>query len=227
MKRRTLLPFLLLLLLALSACEKPLQDTEAIPTVNSNPPGQIIPLPTQILPSPTTVPNDGTGSSTTDGATDPNAGTTNVDPNAGTESATEGDGQSTTPDTDTTTPPDTSTSPSGETFYEIQTGDTLGIIAEKFGVSVEAIMSANGLINEFIYAGDQLRIPVAGSSTSDPTTPSTETSTDASIYTVQRGDTLYRIGLLYGFTVEELATHNGIIDVNSLDIGQQIAIPAR
>ncbi len=45
------------------------------------------------------------------------------------------------------------------------------------------------------------------------------------IYTVQRGDILYRIGKRYGVTVAALAAANGIVDVNRIKVGQVLVIP--
>jgi murein DD-endopeptidase MepM/ murein hydrolase activator NlpD len=46
-----------------------------------------------------------------------------------------------------------------------------------------------------------------------------------SIHVVQRGENLYRIALRYGTTITELATLNGILDINSLEIGQRLLVP--
>ncbi|MCC6895371.1 MAG: LysM peptidoglycan-binding domain-containing protein [Anaerolineae bacterium] len=46
-----------------------------------------------------------------------------------------------------------------------------------------------------------------------------------STYTVQRGDTLSRIGQQYGVTVQVLAAANGIVDVNRISVGQVLNIP--
>jgi LysM repeat protein len=51
----------------------------------------------------------------------------------------------------------------GGSVYVVQRGDTLASIARRYGTSVSAILSANGLRNpNFIYAGQRLRIPGAG-----------------------------------------------------------------
>jgi len=47
------------------------------------------------------------------------------------------------------------------------------------------------------------------------------------IHVVQAGDNIFRIGLRYGFTAEELMAYNGISNPNSLYVGQQIRIPPR
>ncbi|HEU0072864.1 MAG TPA: LysM domain-containing protein [Dehalococcoidia bacterium] len=46
--------------------------------------------------------------------------------------------------------------------YVVQAGDTLGAIAEQFGVTVDAIIAANELANpDLIQPGDTLTIPAA------------------------------------------------------------------
>lgn len=52
----------------------------------------------------------------------------------------------------------------GETTHIVQAGQTLTSIAARYGVSVSALMQANGLRNQdFIYVGQRLRIPAPGS----------------------------------------------------------------
>lgn len=67
-------------------------------------------------------------------------------------------------------------------------------------------------------AGDQSQPPPADQITS----PSGEI-----IHIVQPGDNLFRIGLRYGFTAQELATYNGIPNVNIIYVGQEIRIPPK
>ena len=53
-----------------------------------------------------------------------------------------------------------SVSPGGYTFYTVRPGDNLYRISLRFGLSMYAIMQANGLINpNYVYAGQVLRIP--------------------------------------------------------------------
>ncbi|UCC63792.1 MAG: lamin tail domain-containing protein [Anaerolineae bacterium] len=60
--------------------------------------------------------------------------------------------------------------PGAPTIYRIQAGDTLLTIASQFGVTVEAIMAANGLENaNFIQTGQELLIPVGGLPETMPT----------------------------------------------------------
>jgi len=49
----------------------------------------------------------------------------------------------------------------GTTFYVVGRGDTLARIAARFGTTVAAIASTNGIGNpNLIYTGQQLRIPI-------------------------------------------------------------------
>jgi len=58
--------------------------------------------------------------------------------------------------------------------YVIQSGDTISRIASKFGVSTQAILSANSLsISSVIYAGRTLVIPGASAPAAAPAAPST------------------------------------------------------
>lgn len=58
------------------------------------------------------------------------------------------------------TPPTSAPAPVINNTYTIRTGDTVTAIAARFGVSVDAILSANGLTRaSIIYAGRSLTIP--------------------------------------------------------------------
>lgn len=52
--------------------------------------------------------------------------------------------------------------PSGVTHI-VQAGDTLWGISQKYGVTIEQIKEANGLISDTIYVGQKLIIPIGGS----------------------------------------------------------------
>lgn len=67
----------------------------------------------------------------------------------------------------------------GEQTYTIQQGDTLSYIAGQFGVTVEALVAANGLANpDAIQAGQKVIIPSGGVSTTTaaPTTSTSSTT---------------------------------------------------
>lgn len=77
--------------------------------------------------------------------------------------------------TTTTTLPATTTTV--QRYYEVQGGDTLFKIAERFGVSMEALIAINGITNpDKIEAGQQIEIPPVVPS-ADPAVASSTSST--------------------------------------------------
>lgn len=119
----------------------------------------------------------------------------------------------------TSAPPPT-TAPSGGTVtYIVQRGDTLYSIARRYGTTVEAIASANGITNpNLIRVGQKLTIPTSGSPAPPP--PSGGTT-----YVVQPGDNLFRIALRYNMSYLYLASYNGISDPSRIYVGQVLRIP--
>ena len=105
-------------------------------------------------------------------------------------------------------PPEGSTS----NYYVVKSGDTLYSIARNYGVTVNALKSANNLESNNLTIGMRLVIPT------DVVTPN-----DSNIYIVQPGDSLYKIANLYGMTVSELKTLNNLTS-NLLSIGQQLKV---
>jgi spore coat assembly protein SafA len=108
--------------------------------------------------------------------------------------------------------------------YVIRAGDTLGNIAARFGVTVNAILRANPQITnpELIYPGMVIIIP--GARVVPPERPRPGRR---SVYIVQRGDTLSAIARRFGVTVADILSINPqITDPNRLQVGQRIFIPA-
>ncbi len=104
--------------------------------------------------------------------------------------------------------------------YTVQRGDTLSAIARRYGVTVDAIAQANGLANRnSIYAGQKLAIP--GVSVVEVTSPETLGMS----YTLQRGDSLYRLSLIYGVSVDALLAANDLASPNAIYPGLEIRIP--
>lgn len=48
---------------------------------------------------------------------------------------------------------------------------------------------------------------------------------NVSVHVVQRGETLFRISLNYGLSVDEIAAFNGIVDPTNIQVGQRLLIP--
>ncbi len=108
--------------------------------------------------------------------------------------------------------------------YTIQAGDTLSSIGARYGLSWQAIASANGL-GEFsmLSLGSQIVIPGAGQAS---VVQREIISTDEEqVYTVVDGDTVYKIALRYGVNWQTLSAYNNLPENALLSIGRQLKIP--
>lgn len=109
--------------------------------------------------------------------------------------------------------------------YQVQVGDTLSAIAARFNTTVPVLAQLNGIVNpDRILLGQTLRIPTSPvlvatavpAATAVPTTPLT--------YTVQPGDTLFRISLQNNVPIATLINVNGITNPNQIFVGQVLRL---
>lgn len=98
-------------------------------------------------------------------------------------------------------------------IYTVKKGDSLWIIANKNGVSVDDIKNANNLTSNTLQIGQILIIP------------GKKTSTKEITYVVKKGDSLWLIANKYDTTVEKIKSANNLIN-NTLQIGQILTIPS-
>jgi lipoprotein-anchoring transpeptidase ErfK/SrfK len=114
-----------------------------------------------------------------------------------------------------------------DTTYVVKPGDNLFRIALNHGLTTQELASANGITNlSRVYAGQVLRIPSPGSTTVASPAPTTRTvPTTSSTYTVKQGETLYRIAVNHGVSVQALAQANGILNPSHIYTGQRLTIP--
>lgn len=111
--------------------------------------------------------------------------------------------------------PGSETNSMGKTYYTIRIGDTLSGISRRYGVSVQSIVNWNNIQNpDLIYPGQRL-ILYGNYSTS---------SNNTVYYTVQRGDTLWRIARRYRTCPRRIARLNGITNPNLIYPGQILKI---
>ncbi len=95
-------------------------------------------------------------------------------------------------------------------IYTVRSGDTLGQIAEMFGVSANTIIWANNLKNaKDIKINDQLVIlPISGVK-----------------YIVKKGDTIKTIAATFKGDAEEIINFNDLSGTSALTVGQELIIP--
>lgn len=114
--------------------------------------------------------------------------------------------------------------------HTVQAGENLFRIGLRYGVTVDALMRANGLTSIYIYIGQVLAIPGQAAPVAQPTAvpaPASTISTSATgpvYHIVQRGETLFTIGLRYNLPWTRIAEANGIVG-DRIDAGQQLVIP--
>jgi membrane-bound lytic murein transglycosylase D len=100
---------------------------------------------------------------------------------------------------------------SGQT-YQVRSGDTLSLIAERHGSSISEIMSLNRLPSDRIFAGETLLV-------------SSNLATGANgEYQVQRGDTLSHIAERFGMRLGELMSLNGLRAASTIYAGQLLIV---
>ena len=108
--------------------------------------------------------------------------------------------------------------------YRVQSGDTLGKIAQMHGVSMASIQGANNLRGTVVQRGQMLTIPGADGSYSSAPAAGTGSSGSSSRYTVKSGDTLGGIASRHGVSVASLKSANNISG-NTIRSGQRLVIP--
>lgn len=95
--------------------------------------------------------------------------------------------------------------------YVVKSGDSLYSIARKYGITVDALKSANGKSSNLLSIGEVLVIPISSSSNSKT-------------YVVKSGDSLWKIATSYGTSVNAIKQVNGLSS-DVLSIGQVLIIP--
>lgn len=132
--------------------------------------------------------------------------------------------------------------------HTVSSGEKLSLIANKNGISVDALMKANGLTSSTIYPGDVLRIPAPAkpSGPFDFIQKGIDTVTDMFdkkeapkpmapkkpmapadkpiTHTVSAGESLSMIGKQYGIPWQKIQKDNGIKNSKDLFPGQPLII---
>lgn len=94
--------------------------------------------------------------------------------------------------------------------YTVQRGDSLFLIGQRFGVSVNDLRNANNISGDMIFSGETITIP----------------GQDQKTYTVVRGDSLFLIAQRFGTTVNELKRANNLTS-DVIFVGSKLVIPGQ
>jgi LysM repeat protein len=117
---------------------------------------------------------------------------------------------------------------SGPFLYQVEEGDSLWAIAERFGVDLLVLITVNNLDpnSPNIQVGDQLTIPAPDTSLPSAT-PLPENVPRGTLidYQVQLGDSILSIALAFNSTVESILEENEIENENEIFVGQVLVVP--
>lgn len=98
-------------------------------------------------------------------------------------------------------------------IYTVKKGDSLWLIANKYGTTVDELKNANKLKSNTLSIGQTLIIPEK------------KENTNKISYVVKKGDSLWLIANKYDTTVEKIKSTNNLKS-NTLSIGQVLVIPS-
>ncbi|MDR1677801.1 MAG: LysM peptidoglycan-binding domain-containing protein [Deltaproteobacteria bacterium] len=133
-----------------------------------------------------------------------------------------------------TTAPSSTAAIKAENTYVVQTGDTIGQIAEDFGLRLAELKAINQLQDDNIRVGQRLFVPgpktgqsqtASAQRTSAATTTSSSSSSagGGAVYVVQTGDTVSQIAENFGFSSAELRELNNLSG-DKIRVGQKLKV---
>jgi LysM repeat protein len=102
-------------------------------------------------------------------------------------------------------------------YHVVKPGEGLWTIAIRYGITIEALVKANKLVNpNWIYAGQVLVLPKS--------TQGGSASLD--YHTVAAGESIWSIAAQYGVSAWSIVYKNGIANPDLIYVGQTLAIPS-
>ena len=98
-------------------------------------------------------------------------------------------------------------------IYKVSMGDTLSSIAKKFNTTIDNLQNINGI--DYINMGELIIVP--NNSNND----------FFDIYTIEKGDSLYKIAQKYNISLIDLLNINGLDKDNYIYPGQEVLVPKK
>jgi membrane-bound lytic murein transglycosylase D len=117
--------------------------------------------------------------------------------------------------------------------YKVKSGDSLLLLAKKFNTTTELIKKLNHLDSNLIQAGKYLLIPTASADLDEyilssdqriSATQNKQRNGNKIEYTVQNGDSLWKVAKKYNVSIAHLAKWNGMAPKDTLKVGQKLVI---
>jgi membrane-bound lytic murein transglycosylase D len=113
--------------------------------------------------------------------------------------------------------------------YRVRRGDTLSQIARRYRTTAPAIAAASGIpVNRILSIGQRLKVTPGVRSTSQARNlvrgSGDAVASSGSVYTVRRGDSLWKIAKRNGSTVNRLCSLNGLSKHSTLYPGMKLRV---
>lgn len=107
--------------------------------------------------------------------------------------------------------------------HTVKSGETLGSIAKKYGVTVKQLQTWNHLKSTNLKIGQRLAIYTTGAPASSPGEAPVARATRTTTHTVQKGETLGSLANKYKCSVTDLKEWNNLKST-SLQVGQKLRV---
>lgn len=116
-----------------------------------------------------------------------------------------------------------------ETAYTVKAGDSLWLIATRYGTTTTAIKQANNLTTDTIHVGQKLTIPAQANQDYQQPAEQNQVYTELTVtyttHTVVSGDNIWSLSIKYGIPMTELLAVNNLTTSSQLTIGQKLQVP--
>ncbi|HVU75147.1 MAG TPA: LysM peptidoglycan-binding domain-containing protein [Mycobacteriales bacterium] len=115
------------------------------------------------------------------------------------------------------------------TSYVVKSGDTLALIAGRYGTTPASLVRLNHLKDpNVVVLGSRLTVPAPAGSPATGTTGATPrvSAPATTTYVVRSGDTLASIATRYGTTTSHLSSLNHLADPDVVVLGSHLTVPA-
>lgn len=110
-------------------------------------------------------------------------------------------------------------------YHTVRRGETLGLIAERYGVTVSRLKDWNDLHSNKIFVGQRLKVVSMVDKGEIEVEGDADVQENATTHKVRRGESLFSIAEDYGVTIDNLKEWNNLSG-SSIDAGQTLIVNA-